>query len=254
MLFPLIYSVISSDRKLIYDEIKAYYTRIRGFVGNGMFNYFLFIVLIILLLMASYPISSPDAFAKHIPLTVQALYDGKWNDNIIENIVYNSESTYFAYSISIIFAALGNLKGFQMFNTLLFICIFFILLQIATSIIDLSKESVFLFGIIYFTTPFFIDINTNYMVDTLPFFFIFVCVSELLFSRQNGVEMPIYTFAFLLGISIFTKLTIIPCVVLLCVGIGYLYIGKSIETKRWNIKKIIIALFNDRKSVFNYCI
>ena len=157
------------------------------------------------ILYGSAPMDKYDTLTKHLPITVYAAQLGEWYTNVIESLVYG-ESMLMQYTYSTLFYTLGAYKALVLFNVVLFFIVFFTLLEISKNIYN--KTNCILLTCVYFTTPMFFEFSTVFYLEILPLYFFFTAVLIVINLNKDTVWRNVIHMAFLVGCSIFTKLTI----------------------------------------------
>lgn len=201
----------------------------------------LLIILAFYIVLGSRPIEASDALLKHLPISVYAAELGCWYDNIFENIVAFSESTLLHYSFTTMMVEFECYKALTLFNVFLFFIIFAIIYKVAKTIY--SKTNKWLLIGVYFFIPYVIQVATTFTVDVFPMLIVFTCIILIHDFNYREIIKKIPILSFLFGCAIYTKLTILSSVLMVCFVIGGLLVSYVYhQRKEFKVRKIIFEI------------
>ncbi len=227
-----------------YSEIFLTAKHVIEYGRNHLFFGAVFIgFMVVYLLYGSLPITDYDALTKHLPIVVSAVEHHAWYLNVSEAIVYG-EPMVLQYTYAIFFYMYGCYKALKLFNVVVFALLVLILCLVSRKISNDSTD--WFVACIIISTPFFFQYATAYMLDILPVFFVFSAILRWCDLEPVRANKYMLETAFLLGCSLFTKLTgIFLAILIACLTFG-LALRDSLQKK--NIRDLLI------KSVFSICL
>lgn len=190
--------------------------RVRRF-SQSHFIYMLFLGIIFsfYLALGSRPIGMTDSLKKHLPISIYAAETGTWFDNIIENIVAFSESTMLHYSYTTMMVSFDCYKALTLFNVFLLFILFAMYYKFAKRIYNNTNKWLLMFS--FFSVPYIMNISTIFTVDIFPIYIVFTFVLLVQDMEYGSIVKKIPVLAFLTGCAVYTKLTILSCMLVLCV-------------------------------------
>lgn len=194
------------------------------------------------LIYASAPIKYYDSLTKHLPISMYAAETGQWYTNITESIVYG-EPMVLQYTYSAMFLSMGAYKALTIFNVMLYFCTFIILCYFIKSIY--KQSNLWIFAIIFFTTPFFLEFSTIFYLEILPLYFLFSAFVGIGNIRMENIWENIEVISLLCGFSLFVKLTHTFTLVIMASILIFCCIRYAIKFKfiKEGIKKMCLCVF-----------
>lgn len=164
------------------------------------------LVLLLLMLFASRPVTQFDAVSAHVPIVAKVVAEGHQTINVIESIIF-SNTDLLMHMSGVMLMQLGGTKSLVYFNSCMASLALLLLLAMLRKKTAYPRAAAFTLILLFGFTPIVLQYSVVFYQDMLPCAYLFLVICLLLQLRPQTLIENLPLLGFLLGGAVFAKRT-----------------------------------------------